>query len=659
MSEDTVYTVITFSPVQGFIERSRKLRDLYGSSYILSYLARTLCLVLEKKYRWHVVSPAAPNVTQGMPNQIIAKCTATSIQLSEQDLCSDFDQAWTLIVDTCREWIETELDIKPIKDKTHQGWRSYWTREWGLWSKYAWEFFLVLGKPGESISAVRQRLNEHKRSRNWTGINWQGESSTLSGADAIAHPSMGRKINPKKTYLNQEDDIQAYFEGLTTKLQDEGIIVILSQENILDHGKIETLDQEIQAFYRHLIRKLGKSFAAIHKLRGDPDDYGSAFIDPREEISIPELVKRLITHQAIINRLLERFNQQQQAQTQDLSQAIQELKTEIETDLSVDSFKELNRLPQKDTNQANQPVYWTGWFVGDGDGASDYLKKLGKQGIEAEDRGTTKFSALMRAWGHEFKSTQRHPTQRAHVSKHLNDKGRVIYAGGDDFLGVLYDPAQQLQPQICLDWFSTFKSKIWDGIDPTQTSESKPIGVSVGFVWAGPKVPQREVLQHCRAAERSAKAGGKDRIAFRILFNSGNNLEWTCPWWLLEAGLMKAYRDRSKGIGEHANWTHLYNDVAVLESRYAFRGDQIDVALGLVGLYFGSEFRDLIADPQNWWNQDDDDHLRLFTGLLGDSQPRTENSTSNLRLVCQAINDWVINLAKVGFYLHREYSTGL
>jgi hypothetical protein len=37
----TIYTAITFAPVQGFIEKSRKLTDLYGSSFLLSYLAKT------------------------------------------------------------------------------------------------------------------------------------------------------------------------------------------------------------------------------------------------------------------------------------------------------------------------------------------------------------------------------------------------------------------------------------------------------------------------------------------------------------------------------------------------------------------------------------------------------------------------------------------
>jgi CRISPR-associated protein Cmr2 len=59
-----------------------------------------------------------------------------------------------------------------------------------LWKNYAWEFFWVQGNPGESISKVREKLNEKKRGRDWTGINWQGESSTLSGADAIAYPQL-------------------------------------------------------------------------------------------------------------------------------------------------------------------------------------------------------------------------------------------------------------------------------------------------------------------------------------------------------------------------------------------------------------------------------------------------------------------------------------
>jgi hypothetical protein len=38
----TTYTAVIFAPVQSFIRSSRKLRDLYGSSLLLSHLARAL-----------------------------------------------------------------------------------------------------------------------------------------------------------------------------------------------------------------------------------------------------------------------------------------------------------------------------------------------------------------------------------------------------------------------------------------------------------------------------------------------------------------------------------------------------------------------------------------------------------------------------------------
>ena len=68
--DNQCYTIITFAPIQAFIEKSRKLRDLYGSSYILSFLSWIICLAAEKQ-GYSVVSPALPNVTQGMPNQIV------------------------------------------------------------------------------------------------------------------------------------------------------------------------------------------------------------------------------------------------------------------------------------------------------------------------------------------------------------------------------------------------------------------------------------------------------------------------------------------------------------------------------------------------------------------------------------------------------------
>ena len=132
---------------------------------------------------------------------------------------------------------------------------------------YAWEFFWGTGK---TIKLAREAINEAKRSRDWTGINWTGESSTLSGADGVAWPGMGIG-NPQKTNRHKQK-------------------------------------QEIADFYQRLSYELGAAFIETAKL---PDqsaekikEYGEAFVDPDEELSIPELIKRLITHMAIANQIV-------------------------------------------------------------------------------------------------------------------------------------------------------------------------------------------------------------------------------------------------------------------------------------------------------------------------------------------------------------------
>jgi CRISPR-associated protein Cmr2 len=99
-------------------------------------------------------------------------------------------------------------------------------------------------------------------------------------------------------------------------------------------------------------------------------------------------------------------------------------------------------------------------------------------------------------------------------------------------------------------------------------------------------------LQHCREAEKLAKSLGRDRVTIRIVFNSGQYVQWTCPWDYLD--ILTKYRDRDgKTLGNpKLNWTHLYNDWAQLKARHAIRlqdpSDQVDdrIALKLFELYF-------------------------------------------------------------------------
>jgi CRISPR-associated protein Cmr2 len=168
------YTAISFAPVQGFIEKSRKLRDLYGASLILSFLSsrlvqEALCLGLE------VISPGLPTIQEGMPNRILIKGKFERNHVQKTLLTE-----WQQILKICRVWIEDNLGIPKNQ--------YYWSQpedqkgkqkgEWERWGSYTWEVFWGYGK---SVQEAMNDLETRKLKRDWIAINWMGESSSLTG----------------------------------------------------------------------------------------------------------------------------------------------------------------------------------------------------------------------------------------------------------------------------------------------------------------------------------------------------------------------------------------------------------------------------------------------------------------------------------------------
>lgn len=657
------YTAITFSPVQGFIEKSRKLRDLYGSSFILSYLASAICNEARCQ-GFLVVSPASINLIQGTPNQIIVKG-----DFALEDAHNALNVAWSNITQACRQWIENNIPGNYC-----------WRREWNLWTNYTWEFFWEQGK---TITTARCKLNEIKRCRNWTVINWTGESSTLSGADAIAIPSLSKNHPLTWNYQAQKKEIKEFYQNLSYVVGKNFI------ENIriaLNQNKPGRREQLVERYGQGFINFLEKRFPKINddERKELINEYGSAIIDPDEELSIPELIKRLITLEGIGGPL------------------------GIKTQEIPETFRDLNRLNRKKRQDKSEPDNrWTGWFQGDGDKAGEYLKHLSQKENANPEIDTHDFSYAMLNWGER--------TLKPSLNK--TGKGRIIYAGGDDFLGVFYrtppktrflirlvkylnhrllelrpelkkeidefnkefnqrglhkdakfpDKIKEefasiitennnekelkeaiaeaginqieaenlfrepvLKPQECLNWFYQFNP---ENNNALWKQHQKPIGVSVGFVWAAPGVPQRDILQHCREVEKKAKNQGRNRLAIRILFNGGNRFDWVCPWWCLQE-LLQGYRDRNQETGENANWGHIYADISTLESRHAFT-NQTEIALALFEIYFPNQ--KYLLEKHLWDSEGK-------TGIIGNQKADCKNIT-------KALNNWIINLAKIGFHL--------
>lgn len=491
------YTATTFAPVQGFIEKSRKLRDLYGASLILSYLSRQITNAVETQntgQSMSVICPGDPNSTKGLPNRILIQG-----RLSEDTIRQALFNGWSHLLRECRGWVEGKLSNHDY----------HWDRQWTLWQNHSWEVFCGWG---DSIPEAMYDLERRKLGRDWSAVNWIGESSSLSGTDAIAWNELGSSHrNPKELRYSQEKE-------------------------------------KIDRFYQQL--------AAVLEGKGIDDIPEGKFLDPSERVSIPELVKRLVTHPQIARRISDNFPQLDR------------------------NFSDVIRRPNPETQT---PGRWTGWFMGDGDKVGDHLKQLG-DGDNA-DRTLKEFSEAMRNWGKQFEKD------------FPRDLGRVIYAGGDDFLGVVYDSTPDLTGEALQDSTQCLKVNSWNWLQqlPAKWQDhGQDINLSVGFVWAGHSVPQRDILQHCREAERRSKNWGRDRLTLRVVFNSGQFVQWTCPWHYLS--ILDCYCDRDGG----QNWGHLYNDMAQLKARHALEiisiSEELDdasfadvdasIAMAIANIYF-------------------------------------------------------------------------
>ena len=75
-------------------------------------------------------------------------------------------------------------------------------------------------------------------------------------------------------------------------------------------------------------------------------EYGKSFIDPEEELSVPELIKRLITHKAITDKLIERLRQVFRNNGVLLKEIAIQI-NQLSYDLNPNTFTDLSRLNEK------------------------------------------------------------------------------------------------------------------------------------------------------------------------------------------------------------------------------------------------------------------------------------------------------------------------
>ena len=293
-------------------------------------------------------------------------------------------------------------------------------------------------------------------------------------------------------------------------------------------------DNQIRKFWQKLGQCLPESILDI----GEDNQFKK-----EEQLSISELIKRLV----LLNKDVNWPDGEIRTIPQRITQKVNQLLFPNESQNDYDQIPwQLSVRPSKSFEKLNrwQDNEWTGWFMGDGDKMGEYLQSLGNDNNNLKD-----FSNCLITWGKTLET-------KLDKLKIPRVDNRIVYAGGDDFFGILSENDESkadknylFKPSDCLALLYQFHDQLWqEGLsNQLQEKYNYSLMVSVGFVWAAPNVPQRDVLQHCRETEKLAKNNGRDRLAIRILFNSGNHLDWHCPWWFLER-VLTSYRDRNNHL---------------------------------------------------------------------------------------------------------------
>jgi CRISPR-associated protein Cmr2 len=130
-----------------------------------------------------------------------------------------------------------------------------------------------------------------------------------------------------------------------------------------------------------------------------------------------------------------------------------------------------------------------------------------------------------------------------------------------------------------------------------------------------------------------------------VVFNSGQYVQWTCPWDYL--GILMKYRDRDgktfyeweckgRNKDDFPNWSHVYSDLATLKFRRGFSVDKNTfterIPIQLLDIYFPHQGKSLL----------DYDSAKYLVGFHEEDNYYERN---------KSIVEWVDNLIQVGWYL--------
>lgn len=509
--EDKRTLHFTLGPVQGFIARARRTRDLWAGSFLLSYLAgQAMYKVLDPDRQGEIIFPA---VTKGkkITDELLRAISevATNKTTNEQPavgtlpnrfqarISDDFDprectwavqEAWEKIAD--KVWYEF---VAPVVENG-TGTEEIWQRQ----IKNFWEMNWVVGEDNNC-------LDRRKNWRNYIPTVEPGDKCTLMGD----LQEISGYIRARKQERIKQD---MFWKELRNKA---------GELNIKEGERLCAV-----SLVKRLFPLIAKEAIGWPVRKGYPS---TSYI-----AATPWLVANMQKNEDMADKFLqlarrdEKLKQKTYVESESGIFTIERAKKEhfkiagfAECDGNLfyaSSLANDNLWPQNTRDKreelrillkefAGEPSAFYAVLVVDGDRLGALLQKAGKEkaGKEAVSGALAKFAGKVPEI----------------VNKH---SGVLVYAGGDDVLALV--PARNavaLAVEIRIEYRTAFKDT---GI------EKQLATVSAGVVYAHHNAPLKAVLSeaHSLLDDVAKDRTGRDSLAVRVWNTGGPALMWTAPW---------------------------------------------------------------------------------------------------------------------------------
>lgn len=480
--------IFTFSPVQGFIEKSRKLRDFFNSSYILSYLTEKLIEKIEKDYRLEVIYPQKPKSQSkepiaNYPNRIVAK-----IQDSvEEDLCeklkNSFSEIWKDIYTRVFDFLNIDKSFKKIFEEHNRYYFQCFChiQEWVNEQKW--------------LETLKLPSNNTEQKDEY-GFTYDLAERYL-GAKKTFRPYYGRYDNNEKvsgcTLCGERPALHLNWEELRKNIENKNLKYHLDDSERLC-GVCLT-----KRFF-HIYLGTSPRFYSTRHFAWAP------FVDACNNNKLIEEEKRII--ESITGGKL---GDKCSIDHIDIDK-IEYEKVRAEVLRKAEEIEDKSKQERliSFANKFKNPYFAV--LMADGDEMGKWL------GIKQEKRG--------RELTEEFHKTFSEAlTEFAQNVAKLEDGIwlKFVYLGGDDVLAVMH-PSKALwfAKQLNYEFKCALKGKLGN------THEEPTI--SAGIVIAHEKENLTFVLENLRHAEKRAKKEGRDRFCVSVIPHNGSPVELVLRW---------------------------------------------------------------------------------------------------------------------------------